>query len=359
MRPNSLPRSVADDVYRPGFLEAMEPSFPSPRLSEPDLAVAFTLLPRFTLIAFAGFVDALRLAGDIGDRSRQVRCTWSLVGPSLTPVQSSCRVAFAHWETFQDPRVFNYIVVVGGLLREGLDYDPATIAYLRRAAAAGVPLVGLCTGSFVLAKAGVMKGYRACVHSYHEPDFIAEFPDIETATDSLYVVDRDRITCCGGAASIDLAGYLIARHCGRARALKILPHMSVSELRDANYPQLPLIERYFKVYDDHVRKAVSYMGQNLSEPLRIAVVARSIGASTRQVERAFRQHMGVRPIEYLRLLRLNHAHWFIVNTTRSIGQIAVDCGFADTSHMTRWFKRRFGYAPSTVRNGVQGRVAAG
>jgi transcriptional regulator GlxA family with amidase domain len=179
------------------------------------LSVGFVLAEHFTLSAFALFIDQLRLAADEGDRSRQILCRWSVMASRPDPVKASCGVTVDRTSGFVDPRRFNYIVVVGGILHGGRQLDDATIAYLKEADAAGVTLVGLCTGSFVLARAGLMQGRKCCVSWYHYQDFIDEFPAIHPVADQLFVVDGSRITCSGGGGTADLATFLIERHIGR------------------------------------------------------------------------------------------------------------------------------------------------
>jgi transcriptional regulator GlxA family with amidase domain len=181
------------------------------------------------------------------------------------------------------------------------------------------------------------------------PEFEQEFPDIEAVTDSIFVVDRDRVTCAGGVAVIDLAGFLIGERCGRERALKILPHLVADELRPANHPQLPLVDRYFQVYDDRVRRAIFLMEQQISNPPLIRDVAAAVGATTRQLERGFQRYFRKTPSAFFRLMRLRHARWLVLHTTHTITQIGADCGFADTAHLTRTFKETFGQLPSDLR----------
>src|SRR5690242_877628 len=80
------------------------------------LSVAFMLRPQFTLLPFAAFIDALRLAADEGDRSRPIRCEWTVVARTLEPITASCGVQIAPTQVYGDPRRFDLIVVVGGLL---------------------------------------------------------------------------------------------------------------------------------------------------------------------------------------------------------------------------------------------------
>jgi transcriptional regulator GlxA family with amidase domain len=183
---------------------------------EPRLRVGVLLANQFTLTAFSAFIDTLRLAADEGDRSRQILCRWTVMSPTGRPVQSSCGVQVLPQAQLADSASFDYLVVVGGLLHQGMQIDAETEAYLRRAAAGGARLIGLCTGSFILARAGLMQGRRCCVSWYHRQDFIEEFGGLEPVSDQLFLIDGDRITCSGGAGVADLAAALVERHIGAA-----------------------------------------------------------------------------------------------------------------------------------------------
>jgi transcriptional regulator GlxA family with amidase domain len=186
------------------------------------MRIGFLLSPRFTLTAFAGFVDAIRLAADDGDGSQQIHCQWEVVCDGTTQVGSSCGAAVTPWAAMGDPTRFDYIVVVGGLLHGGQDVLPGTYSYLRTAARLGVPLVGLCTGSFILARAGLLDGYDVCVSWFHLEEFKEQFPDLRAQSNRMFTIDRDRLTCAGGTSVVHLAAHLIEKHCGRAQALKSL-----------------------------------------------------------------------------------------------------------------------------------------
>src|SRR5437867_11468033 len=122
---------------------------------EVKLRIGFLLTPRFTLTAFAGFVDALRLAADEGDRSRPLLARWAVLDATDGPVVSSCGATVTPDAPLQSPPHYDYVVVVGGLLHGGQRVPARLTAFLREAAAAGGKLVGLCPGSFVLARAGL------------------------------------------------------------------------------------------------------------------------------------------------------------------------------------------------------------
>jgi len=126
----------------------------APSTVRADLSVAFVLLPDFTLSTFSGFVDALRIAADEADRSRQLHCRWTLLGVDHAPVRSSCGVVITPWETFGDPLAFDYTVVVGGLVRGHERIDKRILSYLRQVDESRGSLVGVCTGSLCAGPCG-------------------------------------------------------------------------------------------------------------------------------------------------------------------------------------------------------------
>src|SRR3546814_5071306 len=118
------------------------------------------------------------------------------------------------------------IVVVGGLIDEIPNLSPEYARYLQRAAPSKVPLVGVCTGAFILHRAGLMDGYRCCVSWFHHADFLEQFDGLEPVSDQIFIVDRDRLTCSGGASSAHFAAYLVEKHVGRAPSPKSLDRKS-------------------------------------------------------------------------------------------------------------------------------------
>lgn len=314
-----------------------------------QLSVGFILMPRFTLLPFAAFVDCLRLAADEGDASRPIRCRWTYMTATGTAATASCGATVGPCERFEDPARFDYLVVVGGLLPEGPPADAATVTYLRQAAARGVPLVGLCTGPFALIQAGLMRGRRCCVSWYHYYDLTRRLPDVTPVADQLFVVDGDRITCAGGAAAADLAAWLVERHLGRAWAQKSLHIMLIDRARRGNTSQ-PQPAVYDEVSDNRVRRAILLIEQHLSEPISADTLATSLNLSRRQLERAFNDELGMSPNQFSRNLRLRYGLWLLKHTDRSITDISAECGFADTAHFSRQFRAHFGAPPSQIRS---------
>ena len=250
------------------------------------LRVGFVLAPNFTLTALSNFVDVLRLAADEGDRSRPIACAWHVMDSSKSPIRSSCGLTVHPTSALLDPQDLDYVVVVGGLLTAPA-ISEATADYLRRAAAAKVPLIGLCTGSFILCRLGLMKDREVCVSWYHHQDFTEAFPGLQPVSDRLYVVDRDRITCSGGTGVADLAAKLVEKHLGRDSAQKALHILLIERARPDTSAQ-PAPPMPVPVRDERVARALLWMEQHLASPMKISRVAAELGMSERSLERLFR-----------------------------------------------------------------------
>lgn len=317
-----------------------------------QLRVGFLLLPRFTLTAFSGFVDALRLAADEGDRSRQLRCAWTVMGQKGAVVESSCGIKIVIDEDYRDPAQFDYIVVVGGLLHGGQNVPRGAVQYLRRADAAGIKLVGVCTGSFVLARAGLLDGRVACVSWFHRDDFLREFPRCKVISNQMYIVDRDRLTCAGGTSVVHLAAYVIERSINRASAVKALRIMIDRQPLPSRtlQPEFALSEGGS---DRLVKKAMLLLEQNLAAPLPIENVANTLQIGRRQLERRFQQDIGMSPSDYRQRLRMERAQWLLHNTDLQIAEIALECGFQSSAHFGRFIRRSLGCTPVQFRSHSQ------
>lgn len=312
------------------------------------LKVGFILARRFTLCAFANFVDVLRLSADEGDRSRPILCEWRVLSPTTEVIASSCGVVVQPEERLGDPARFDYLVVVGGLVDEIENLHPDTVSFLRRAAAVGVPLVGICTGAFILHLAGLMQGYRACVSWFHHEDFLERFEGLKPVSDQIFVIDRDRLTCSGGVSSAHLAAFIVERHLGRARAVKSLHIMIIDEAMAAEKPQ-PGMPLALVAGDALVRKALLLMQQSIDAPLSIGRLTELLKVSRRKLERHFREALGMTPLEAERLIRIEQAKHLLKTSERSVTQIAADTGFCDLPHLIRVFRGAEGMTPDAFR----------
>ncbi len=317
--------------------------------ARPRLRVGFILLDQFTLAAFSGLIDALRLAADPGGRSRQVHAAWTVMSEGGRAKKSSCGVSLTPNSEFLDPSEFDYIAVCGGNDYLNDRPPPALLDYLRRAAGQGVRLLGVCTGTFVIAKAGLVGDRRVCIHWNVLDAFVERFPNVNAAVEGLFIDEGDLITCAGSTAAIDLGLYLVARHCGRDKAQQAMRHMMLQDIRPAAMPQPHFYATLEGVTDVRIRQAVQFIEQRLDTPPHVPAVARYVGVSSRQLERMFHSELGMGPAAFQRRLRLEYGRWLLDNSSRKITDVAIDAGFSDSSHFAREFKTVFGSSPSGFR----------
>lgn len=311
--------------------------------------MAFILSPRFTLLAFASFVDCLRLSADESDYSRQIYCQWKVIGPTLEPIFASCGVDIRPHSTFTEPRDFDYIVVVGGLLPACLDLPAEVFQYLRRAHDSRVPIIGLCTGSFILGKAGLLDNRRCAVHVEHSRQLKKLFPASRPQSDMMYIDDDGVITCVGGTSSIDFVFSLIETHCGKARMLKGLTWLLVEKHRTGDYIPHQPHSRLSACGNKKVEEAVKLMEANIHQPCSIAELAGRLNTSERELNRAFALYANESPAVVWRKMRLTHGHWLLANSSRTVTEIALECGFSDGAHFSRWFRKTYNESPVEFR----------
>jgi transcriptional regulator GlxA family with amidase domain len=312
------------------------------------LSVGFVLQPDFTLVAFSSFVDALRLAADEADRSRPLRCRWEVLSADMRPVRASCGIEVSPSKELGEPGEFDYVVMVGGLLPGGRRLAPRLTDYLRSAAAAQCTLIGVCTGSFILARAGLMRQHRSCVSWFHHREFVLEFPDHAATCDQLFVTDRKRITCAGGTSVVHLAAHLIERHVSKPEAQKALRIMIEKSALPSRAPQ-PQPAFASETENLWIRRAMLVMERNASSRFSVLQVARELHVSARHLERLFRAELGMSPSDFARTLRLRRAYDLLVDTRQPLSEVALDTGFADGSHFSRRFRAAYGKSPSQVR----------
>ncbi|APG83378.1 AraC family transcriptional regulator [Sinorhizobium americanum CCGM7] len=323
------------------------PSKPPP-LVETPLRVGIVPTPNFTLMPLACFVDFLRLAGDESDFSRQIYCTWDFLSHDEAPITASCGMRVHPNRIFGDPADYDYIVVHGGILHSSEKPSPALYDFLVAADRQGIPLVGSCAGSFVLAEAGLLTGKRCAVHFSLAGMLRQSFPEVTPITDMPVVRDGTIITSPGGLAAINLAMYLVAEACGESRVHKAFHYL----LGDLGFDKMKVTEGLdlgLKCEDRRVVNAIGIMRQKMYELCSIAQIAASVGTSERELCRLFQRHLQVSPARYWRQMRLKAAKWLLLNSDRSIAQIAYECGFTDCAHFVHWFKRSYHVTPAKLR----------
>lgn len=316
------------------------------------LRIGFILARSFTLSAFAMFVDTLRLASDDGDRSGRRFADWQVLASTRHLIASSCGVQVAPTSDLVDPTEFDYLVVVGGLLNHESPVDHETRAYLRKAAALKVRLIGVCTGTFILAEAGLMNGHQTCVSWLHHDAFRERFPDLDVRADTLFNLDRSRGSCAGGSSAADMAACIVGRHISKDAERNAMEVLQIGKARTGLDIQArrPLA---IECDDPKVQAALIIMERNVENTLSIPELAAAIGVSRRQLERLFLEKTKSSPALAYRRVRLERARHLLLQTKAPLIEIALEVGFENASHFARIFRQTFGQSPTTLRTSLK------
>ena len=306
--------------------------------------IGFLLVPDFSMIAFASAVEALRLANFAMDRPAY---DWTTLGTKEGSVLASNTIEVNVEGTLKDAGPLEAIFVCGGVNIE--DYEnKVMLAGLRRRVAHGVALGALCTGSHMLARAGLLDGYRSTIHWENIPAFVEAFPDLDVVSD-LFVVDRNRYTCAGGTSALDLMLDLISRQYGTEIAAAVSDKLIHHRIRDSNEAQRMDLRSRSGISHPKLLAIVTAMENNIELPMTCAELAFSVGLSTRQLERLFRSYIGATPTRYYLRMRLERARFLLRHTSLSIFDVALATGFISASHFSKCFREQFNSPPSADR----------
>jgi transcriptional regulator GlxA family with amidase domain len=315
---------------------------------------AFMALPNFTMIAFSNAIEVLRMANYL---SGEPLYRWSVVSPDGGPVMASNGLSVDTVPVASLERRPDIVFVCGGVDVQR-STSPGHLSELRRFARSGVMLGSLCTGTYALARAGLLEGYACAIHWENMSALKEEFPKTRFLKE-LFVIDRDRVTCTGGVAPLDMMLHLIAPRVGTPRVTQIAEQFIVEHVRDMNAQQrMPLVARLGSA-NKSLFEVISLMESNIEEPLSREELAQLANMSQRQLQRLFREHLGMTPTHYYLTLRLRRARELLLQTDMSIMHITMACGFQSACHFSKSYRDAFGTAPTRERRNQVAPLARG
>ena len=226
------------------------------------------------------------------------------------------------------------------------------LSALRRAAARGARLLSICSGSFVLAAAGLLQGKRAATHWLFTDDLRGGYPEVRVEEDVLYVDNGNIITSAGSAAGIDACLHLVRRDFGARVANLVARRMVTAPHREGGqrqYVEKPLAKVAEHNAGQRLQQVLQWAQQNLDQPLSVAHLAQRACMSERQFLRLFRDGVGLAPSAWLLRERAQRARELLEGTSLSHEQIAGRCGYLSPETFRVAFKRGVGVAPADYR----------
>lgn len=306
----------------------------------------FLLLPQYSMMALSSATEPLRSANYISGKPLY---EWHLLTPGAGNTASSSLFEINAQTPLADAPPLDMLFVVASL--GVVDYfDEAVFDWLRQFAASGKPVGGISLGTLILARAGLLKEHYCTIHWDSLRAFALEFPQIDLRRD-LYCIDRGRLTCGGGTSGMDMMLDLIARVHGKKFAIDVADQFLYTRLRTSTEGQKMSVQWRYGIDDRRLVKALTLMEQNIETPIAMHVVASLVGVSSRQFERLWVQNFDESPSRFYMTLRLKAAQKLLQESTYSLHEVAMQCGFATPSHLGRFYRQLFGHTPGQERKG--------
>ncbi|MCP4328179.1 MAG: GlxA family transcriptional regulator [Alphaproteobacteria bacterium] len=316
----------------------------APEAETPHQTFAFVLIPRFNMMALTTTLEPLRIANYFHGRTLY---EWRFLSVDGETITASNGMSLKTEPLHHNDRRWDAIFVCGSWNAQRYENDNL-LGWLRRMARYGIPLGAMEVGTFILARAKLLSGYRVTTHLHCIRAFTEEFADT-IVEERLFVIDRDRMTSAGGTAGIDMMLDEVRQRHGLQLMLQVAEQILHYPIRDSATPQRRTAGGAPKVPHPVLREAIALMENNLEEPIAIPDLADAIGISQRKLERLFRKHMGASIIGFYRVMRLEFARVLLMYTNLTILEVSVACGFSSLSHFAKSFSAQFGKRPRDHR----------
>jgi transcriptional regulator GlxA family with amidase domain len=305
--------------------------------------IGFLLINDFALMAFASAIEPLRAANILAGRQLY---EWKMFATDDVVVASNGLSLRADHLIGSDAALDTLFVCAGG--NPVCFHHRRTTQWLRRLARSGIRIGGVSAGPFILARAGLLDGYRCTVHWEHVPAFLEAFPHLQL-TRTLYEIDRNRLTCAGGVAAFDLMHALIAEDHGAALADEVADWFLQTQVRLGSGSQRRSLRERLDVSNPRLLSALTELEGEKGRSLPRQELAARGGVSVRQLERLFESKLGTTIEAYRRKMRLHHARTLLRQTTMPVLEVALVSGFTAASHFSRAYRATFGRSPREER----------
>ncbi len=283
--------------------------------------------------------------------SKSPRFRFDFISADGDPIQTTLDILIPPTARFDDGRTFD-VVMLHSSYAFSDDRKGPLFNWLRRQAASGAKICGIDTAPLLLAEAGLLKSYTATSHW----STIASFKELHPDTDvveQLFVVDRERATCAGQVACLDLSLYLLEKLCGSALCELVANEIVYPLSRPGSSPQRQIVNEPAWSTNPTLMRAQRLMRETIEEPLSIEALAARCNVSKRELQHLFRKHLKDSPKSYYLAFRLQHARELLLYSTLSIRETGLASGFSSPATYFRAFKSKFNTSPMGYRRAFQ------
>ena len=340
-------------------MAALEESLTGPAEGEQPTCMDFLMVPDYTIVTLVNAIAVLRMANR---QSGRTLYRWRCLTMDGKPVPSSDGLRLLPDGRLSEPSAgeregeplanrhpaSDILFVCGGYHPERHCTDALRDA-LREFDRRGMHIGALCTGARIVADAGLLDDHRCAIHWENAASLREQFPQVQVSS-SLFVIDRNRYTCSGGVASIDLMLQLVSSAHGADLAREIAEQFVLERVRtEKDAQRTPLHYLIGAGNQPKLVDVVAMMEANVEEPLTLAELAEQAGITRRQLERLFHRHLHCTPSRYYLDLRLYRGRLMLLQTALPVRAIAERCGFASTTSFAKRYVEKYGKRPARER----------
>ena len=315
-----------------------------PPESKSTLRFGFLLVPQYSMIAFSSAIEPLRMANRL---AKQTLYQWPVLTLDGNPVPASNGLMIAPDCSISEIDNLDIVFVCAGVDVSDT-YSKALQSLLCKMQRQKIKLGGLCTGTYLLARAGLLEGYHCTIHWENMASMREEFPSV-LLSDELYEIDRDRYTCAGGSAPLDMMLTLITETNGGKLSANISEQFICDRIRGRHDRQRTPLQQHLGSSQPKLIEAITLMEANIEEPMSIDELAKLVGVSRRQLERLFQKYLSCVPTRYYMDLRLNCARRLLLQTAKSVIDVSLACGFVSPPHFSKCYRDYYGIPPRNER----------
>lgn len=310
----------------------------------PQVRIGIFLPERFPLTPLSLVIETLRMANLIEDANR---FSYVLISPDGAPVTSSCDFpAPVRYDVKGCPNLDVVLVCAG---HDSVRFDNrAVLSWLRRLYHAGVHVGGISSGAFLLARAGLLDG-RSCAVHWECVEALREAFHRVTVSGEIFLIDGRIITCAGGVSTLDLMLHLVERFRDRRFAREVADALIYPSVRGGHEPARINLRARTGVTNLLLLRAVEMMERNVESPIKVSEISEQLHTSTRHLERLFVRSFRMSPSHYYMRLRLREARSLLARTDIPVLEVALRCGFRNSSHFTRRYREMYHILPSHQR----------
>lgn len=313
--------------------------------SDDTLDVSILLLPESSMMTLASILDAMRAANRC---SHQKMFSWQIMTLDGQPATLTCGIAVPSDNTFGKSIRGDLLILIGGFNQE-THVNAKALSRLRSVILNFEAVAGVESGSWLLARTGLLNGHRATTHWEDFEDFSLAFPKVNVVPNR-YVIDGKYITTGGASPSFDLMLRLIRERYSHHLALEVASGFIYDGAHPAEDRQPSVSLGVLEYNEPRVANAIHLMEAHIDDTLQIQEIAQRLSLSVRMLELLFVDTLDISPGQFYLRLRLQTAKRLVSDTRLKMQEIALRTGFNSAASFSRQFTKKYGISPQKLRS---------